>query len=159
MAFGGRGCAPAGRQRTREMKKLILPALAVAALLMVEGCLATLNPTADPFVVRVEQSQTTAFATFDFVLHMDQSNRSFWQTNAPGFHRFCEALRTPVLYKTNQVPRCVAAQLNVDDLKAVYKAEKSAGNSNALYLSWSVLSSLISQSTSWSNIITNPIYP
>lgn len=135
------------------MKNLLI--LPLALLL---GC-ATLKPGADPFVVRVEQTQSVAMSTFDFVLHLDQSNRPFWRTNAPGFHNFCEWLRTPQPYGGTNVPRCIAMQANLDDLKAAYKASKTAGSSNVLWNAWSVLNAAISQSGSWSNIITSPVYP
>jgi hypothetical protein len=135
------------------MKKLI-PFIAVVALIM--GC-ATLNPNADVFVVRVEQAQTAANATFDFVLHMDNANRSMWMTNAPAFHNYCNWLRTPQAYGAQSVSRAVAMQLNVDDLKAAYKASRTTGSSNALWSAWSVLNQAILQSTSWSNIITTPV--
>jgi len=138
-------------------KLLIIPLL---ALFIVTGMTCRpLDPGADPFVVRVEQSQTVANATFDFVLNLDQSNRPFWRTNAPAFHQFCEWLRTPQKYGTNTVPRAVLIELNVSDLKLAYKASRTSGNSNALWSAWSVLNQAIIQSTSWSNIVTTPTHP
>lgn len=134
------------------------PLFLVAGLVALIGC-AVLQPGADPFVVRVEQSQSAAMASFDFVLHLDHANRSFWKTNAPEFHQFAEWLRTPQMYGTNPVSRCVAIQLNVDDLKLAYKQAKTAGSSNALWNAWTVLNAAILQSTSWSNIITTPAHP
>lgn len=93
------------------------------------------------------------------VLRLDNANRSFWQTNAPGFHNFCEWLRTPMDYAAGKVPRCIAIQLNVDDLKGAYKFSKTAGNSNALFTAWAMLNAAMIQTTSWSNIITSPIKP
>ena len=55
-------------------------------------------------------------------------------------------------------PRFVVMQLNVDDLKTAYKNEKSAGNSNKLFLSLSVLKDALNQANSWSNVITAPIH-
>ena len=128
------------------------------AAMLYTGC-ASLNPGADPLVVRTEQTLTGASSTFDFVLGFDNANRGFWKTNAPAFHNFCEWLRTPQAFGTNVVPRCVAMELNVDDLKLAYQSSKSTGNSNALYLAWSVLDSAIGQTLSWSNIITAPTHP
>lgn len=122
------------------------------------GC-QTLNPGADPFVVRVEQTQMGALATFDFIVYMDHANRAFWRTNAPAFHNFAEWLRTPQSYGTSVVSRSVAIQLNVDDMKLAYKASKTAANSNALWSAWMVLNTAINQSLSWSNIITSPTHP
>lgn len=130
----------------------------VPILALLVSC-ATLQPGADPFVVRVEQTQTGALATFDFILRIDHSNRSFWLTNAPGFHNFAEWLRTPQAYGTNSVSRCVAMQLNVDDLKMAYKASKTTGSSNVLWSAWAMLNAAIVQSTSWSNIVTTPTHP
>lgn len=122
------------------------------------GC-QTLNPGADAFVVRVEQTQMGALATFDFIVYMDHANRTFWRTNAPAFHNFAEWLRTPQSYGTSVVSRSVAIQLNVDDMKLAYKASKTAANSNALWSAWMVLNTAINQSLSWSNIITTPTHP
>lgn len=136
------------------MKKLITVFIAT----LIVGC-ATLNPGADPLVVRTEQTLSAARYTFDFVLNVDNLNRSFWITNAPALHNFCEWLRTPQTYGTNTVARCVVMQLNVDDLKLAYKASKNTGSSNALWSAWSVLNAAVDQTVSWSNIITSPIHP
>jgi hypothetical protein len=132
---------------------------AIALAIVMVGC-ATLNNGSDAFVVRVEQSETAANATFDLVLHVDHADRGFWRTNAPAFHSFCEWLRTPQAYGAagSSVPRCVAMQLNLDDLKLAYKASKTTGTSNALWSSWMVLNTAITQSTSWSNIVTTPTH-
>jgi hypothetical protein len=140
------------------MKRLSnVPHVAVVSLLLA-GC-ATLNPGADPFVVRVEQTQTAAGATIDMVLRIDNADRGMWKSNAPAFHNFCEWMRTPTPYGSNTLPRSVVLQLNVDDLKLAYRASRSTGSSNALYSAWSVLQTVFSQSASWSNIISNPVHP
>ncbi len=132
--------------------------VAAAAALFI-GCVA-LSPGADPFVVRVEQSQTAAAATFDMILNVELASPAYWKTNAAPFYQFCEWLKTPVTYCAAAsgtcipCPRCVVMQLNVDDLKVAYKLSKTTGNSNALWSAWSVLNTAIGQSTSWSNIVT-----
>lgn len=141
-----------------KIKRTVVVGLVALAIV---GC-ATLNKGADPFVVRVEQTQTVANATFDFVLHVDQADRGFFRTNAPGFHAFCEWLRTPMTYAgtvTSTVPRCVDMQLNVSDLKLAYKQSRTGGNSNALYSVWVVLNSAIGQASSWSNIVATTTHP
>lgn len=120
---------------------------------------ATLNPGADAFVVRVEQTQTAAGATFDFILRIDSVDRGFWKTNSPAFHNLCEWMRTPQLYGSNALPRVVVMQLNVDDLKTAYRASRSVGSSNALYSAWQVLQTAFSQASSWSNIVVTPVHP
>ena len=126
------------------------------------GC-ATLNKGADPLVVRAEQAELGAEATFDLILHLDNADRGYWRTNAPAFHHFAEWLRTPQQYatvKTNVVvARAVAMQLNVDDLKLEYKQVKTVDSSNSLFLAWATLNAAMGQANSWSNIISNPVHP
>lgn len=140
------------------MRTKLYTALALAFAIIVVGC-ATLNPGADPLVVRVEQVETSASATFDMVLRVDNAQRGFWITNAPAFHNFCEWLRTQTPYSTNTVARCVAMQLNVDDLKLAYKSAKTTGNSNALYTAFGVLTAAVGQASAWETIVTTPTHP
>lgn len=99
------------------------PALAVFLLvLFIAGC-ASLQPTANPLVVRAEQTEKAAFATFEMVLHVDDSNRPFWSTNAASFHQFCEWLRQPtVVNVTNTLPRGAAIILTLDNTKKAYQS-------------------------------------
>lgn len=133
-----------------------LTALALAALVV--SC-ASLNKGADPLVVRTEQVQTAARATFDLVLTVDNTDRGFWRTNAPAFHNFCEWLRTPSNYKGATVPRCISAELLVDDAKTSYKVAKNVTNSNTLWTAVLVLQELSAQATAWQAIVTLPTYP
>jgi hypothetical protein len=135
----------------------LLCSLALAGLIV--SC-AHLAPGADPLVVRVEQGLSTAATTFMLVLHEDQAERSFWMTNAPAFHTFCEWLRTPIDYQgSNHLARCDVMQLNIDDLKLSYKEAKTVGNSNALYTAFAVFNGVVIQATSWKNIVRTPIHP
>ena len=135
-----------------------IPALLFGfGLLAFTGCVA-IAPGSSPFVVNVERSLTVGQGTFDFVLHLDQTDRGFFQTNAPAFHQFCEWLRTPTPVATTNAPRSLAILINTQELKRIYKADRSAGNSNDLYAAWLVLDGAILQSHSWSNIITRPIH-
>jgi len=143
--------------RTFKLTGLLLPLLAAVAFIalpLLPGC-ATLDPNADPFVVRTEQVQKQADATFDFLLGVDNADRGFWRTNAPALHNFCEYLRTPIAVSpTHNSPRILAIERNVQDLKVQYKANRSAGNSNLLYQISSELSLLVLQGNSWSNIVS-----
>ena len=141
----------------KRIRSACLFAAFTAALVWLVAC-ASLNPGADAFVVRVEQAQTAAGATFDLVLRVDNSDRGFWRTNAPAFHQFCEWLRTPQKMQGSNVARAVALQLNVDDLKFAYKQSNTTGNSNALWTAFRVLSAVISQADSWQVIIEAPTY-
>lgn len=103
----------------KPKQAVVIASLALA--LFIGGC-ATVSPTANQLVVRCEQSQTVTFSTFDAVVHLDDSNRAFWKTNAPEFHAFAEWLRQPVvLNATNTLPRGAAIIWSVDQTKLTYK--------------------------------------
>lgn len=149
------------------MKKKILNALLLAvwivslAAIITPGCV-TPQPGADPFVIKVEQSQSLANATVQFVLDIDNSNRPFWRTNAPAYHQFCEWLRTPVPWgnpPTNTLVRALAIQWNVQEAKLAYKQNRGPEGSNTLFAAWSLMNTVINQSVSWSNIVTQPVHP
>jgi len=138
-------------------KKILTPfaaAIAIAAcLIFAPGC-ATVAPGNDPIVVRAEQVEAGAIASFDLVLNLDQANRPFWRTNAPGFHQFCEFLRAPqVVNITNTAPRGVAMVLSLQQVKADYRASRAS--SNLLEVAISTLSSAVGQAKSWMSIVTN----
>lgn len=135
------------RTRARNLWPLAL-ALALA------GC-AALQMGADPLIVRTEQTQTVARATFDLVLNVDHADRGFWRTNAPLFHRFCEDLRRAVPYGGSNVARVLATELQVDDLKRSYQASKTDGTARALDAALAVLTTLTRQAASWEAIVTN----
>lgn len=137
---------------------LVLGLAISTATLLSPGC-ATLAPGADPLVVRTEQGLSTANATFDFLLHVDNADRGFWRTNAPAMHNFCEWLRTPLNYQGSNVARCVEMQLQLDDLKLAYKASKTANASNSLYVALGTFTAVVGQVNAWSNVITSPIKP
>ena len=141
-------------------KKPVALILGLALLVdaFIVGC-AALKPGADPLVVRVEQAQSAASPTFDMVLRLDNAERDWWKTNAPAFHTWCEWLRTSTPYQGTNIARCLVMQFNVDDLKQSYKANKTAGGSNALYTAFGTLSTALSQSSSWINIVTNSVHP
>ncbi len=118
------------------------------------GCV-QLQPGADPLVVRAEQLETTATASFDLVVSVDGSERAFWATNAPAFHQFAEWLRTPIMETPNpNERRGLALILQLDDAKAQYLINKSS--SNALLKAISDLSFAESQASAWATIIKTP---
>jgi hypothetical protein len=128
-----------------------MAAFALTTVLFVTGC-APLQPGADPLVVNVERAELVGKSTFDLILNVDNSNRSYWATNAPAFHEFCQWLRQrQTIERTNTLPRCVAMVLSLDDVKLDYKAARSS--SNALTEALATFSSVLNQATSWSNVI------
>lgn len=137
-----------------------LSLLISAILTLAPGCrlLSPITPGNDPLVVRAEQVQAGAIASFDLVLNVDQANRGFWRTNAPGFHQFCEWLRAPqVVNITNTAPRGVALVLSLQQVKADYKAARAS--SNLLAVAMGTLSSAVNQAQAWLTIVTNTPTP
>jgi len=118
------------------------------------GC-ANLQSGADPIIVRAEQLETTATASFDLVVSVDNSDRGFWRTNAPAFHQFAEWLRTPVPTASNpNEPRGLGMILLVDSAKLQYQMNKS--QSNLLFSAMSDLAFAESQASAWSTIVKTP---
>lgn len=121
-------------------------------VLVFVGC-ATLQPGADPLVVRAQQLETTADASFQLVVSVDNSDRGFWRTNAPAFHNFAEWLRTPVPTASNpNEPRGLGMILLVDADVLAYRANKS--QSNILISAISDLSLVAAQAQAWSAIVS-----
>lgn len=126
----------------------------IVAMFVFVGCVA-LQPGADPLVVRVEQGETLAKSSFDFVVNVDESNRGFWMTNAPALHNFAEWLRAPVTLNGNtNEPRGIAMILTVDAAKLSYQADKSSFNSNILMTVFGVLTQAQQQASAWQIIAT-----
>jgi hypothetical protein len=134
------------------MKKIV----SIIAVAILCGC-STLNPGADPIVVNAERVETVAASAFDTVVNLDNSNRSFWATNAPAFHKFAEWLRTPVtIESTNALRRGLAMVKLVDDAKVIYKSNSS--QSNILIQAVADLQIAISQAQAWQTIVQTPTH-
>lgn len=128
----------------------------IVGMFIIVGC-ASLQPTADPLVVRTEQAEQLTSASFDFVVTFDDSNRDYWRTNAPAFHNFAEWLRTPVPTSgTNTERRGLMMIEQVDAAKTEYQDLKTMDSSNNLFLLVHGLESLQKQASAWSVIVKSP---
>lgn len=133
-----------------KAKILLLTLVSGAMALLFSSC-KTLQPGADPLIVRTEQTETIAKATFDTVLNFDNSNRAYWQTNAPAFHNFCEWLRAPQTVEvTNTLPRAAAMLISLDDTKLAYKS--AAVSSNVLVEALATVQAALNQAQAWTTI-------
>ena len=109
------------------MKRLFTSFLLVG-FLAVSGC-AALQKGSDPLVVRAEQTQSIAYSAFETAMLVDNANRTFWKTNTPAFHLWCENMREPIVFNgTNIFPRGIAILKTLDDVKLSYKAGYSGTN-------------------------------
>lgn len=133
---------------------LRFPAVALVAL-FIYGC-STVQPGEDPLVVRTEQTEATAKASFDLVLNIDHANRPFWRTNAPAFHSFCEWLRQPqTVDLTNTLPRASALIWQLNTVKNNYMLARAG--SNDVVTALTTLQSAVNQAQAWQTIIqSNP---
>lgn len=142
--------SPAQSQGTLPLNLILFGAV---VSIFAAGCVG-LQPGADPLVVRVEQTETVAKSTFDLVLGVDDSNRPFFATNAPPFHRFCEWLREPqTVEQTNTLPRCSAMLLSLDDVKLDYKAARVS--SNDVFIVLQTVNGAMAQANAWLTVVTN----
>jgi hypothetical protein len=127
--------------------------LTIVSSLFLAAC-ASLKPGADALVVRAEQTEASAKASFDLLLSIDHSDRGFWKTNLPAFHGFCEWLREPqIALVTNILPRASAMILSVNAVKRDYILSKSY--SNSLVSAIAVLESACAEAGTWHFIVTN----
>lgn len=129
------------------MKKLINTTLLIAAL-AVAGCKTI---TGDPVVVRAEQSIAIGNATLNAAVHVDDSNRAFFRTNAPAFHSFCEWLRTPVIVPPLRVaePRGIAIIESANVVKQAYKHTRGTNELNQLVQALATIETATAQAQGW----------
>lgn len=108
--------------------------------LMLTGC-STVAPGSDPLVVRAQQVETTAYSAFDTLLKIDNANRAFFATNAPGVHAFAEQLRQPVMDGTNATRQGLLWVTQLDRITQAY--ETNGASSNAVESAISVVNTAI----------------
>lgn len=143
------------KRKTSRLKSFLFPSLIAAFiafdLIFAAGCV-KLMPGADPLIVRAEQTEQAAKASFDLVLSVDHLDRGFWRTNAPAFHSFCEWLRQPQpAMKTNLLPRGAAMIADLNDVKNTYRLAHS--ESNALITAIATLGAVNEKAAAWSAIV------
>jgi hypothetical protein len=127
---------------------LIVLTIGLAALVFGAVACAHVQPGNDPLVVHVEQVQTTAKGAFDLVLNVDNANRNFYRTNAPGFHSFCEWLRVPTATSDGgTLPRASAMLWTLDAEKLAYK--NGTATSNAVTTALVIVTESVNQAQTW----------
>lgn len=119
-------------------KNKIIGSLLLISALILTGCnLLRVDPGNDPLVVNAERTVQMAGASFDMINQIDNANRGFWRTNAPGFHNFAEWLRFPLVpkittnsgvVKTNVLRRGLAMIDGLNEVKLSYKKAKVSSN-------------------------------
>lgn len=114
----------------------------LAAIWLLAGC-TTLQPNADPVVVRAEQSIQVAFATLDTFLKVDHANRELFKTSLPEVHKFAEYLRAPV--GNPPAPRGISYIESAVKVKNAYKLNRTAENKASLVTALATLETLIQQ--------------
>jgi uncharacterized lipoprotein len=90
-------------------------------VILVAGC-ATVAPTADPVLVRAQQSYATAVNTCDLLFNIELDNRTLIESKLPGTHATVDKIKTQA--KT-YLPKLLSA---ID----TYAAAKTAANASTL---------------------------
>jgi hypothetical protein len=152
--------SPDPAPNAQPVKMTILPPASSAVLLVLSaasflaGC-APLKPGVNALVVNVERTETLAKSTFDLVLNVDNSQRGFYATNAPEFHKFCQWLRrSQTVEGTNTLPRAAAILVSLDDVKLAY--ESGSASSNELVTALSTVTETLNQAAAWSTLLVKP---
>lgn len=137
-----------------HIKRSLLSLVFVAACTaLFFGC-ANIQPGEDPLVVRCEQTEATAKASFDMVLNIDHADRGFWKTNAPAFHSFCEWLRQPqVVNQTNELPRASAMIWSLNNVKVNYQIGRQT--SNDVVTALLTLQGAVNEAQAWVTVTKN----
>jgi hypothetical protein len=126
---------------------VIACALAFAVLVLLSGC-KTLQPGADPVVVRTEQSLTIAQATFDTFLKLDDADRPLVKHQLPAVHNFAEWLREPMPISPGStviVARWAEMVAAADRVKLAYQANRTPENRANLVTALATLEVAVSE--------------
>lgn len=125
--------------------------------LLVLGACSTIQPGNDPLIVETERVLTVGKGTMELVTDVDESNRTFWATNAPAFHQFVEWLRVKVtVNETNIMRRGPAILTSLNTVKLEYKQHKAS--SNAVYTALATAQSVLNQAQLWlATVNTNTV--
>lgn len=108
-----------------KLNKLLLTG---ALAIILTGC-AALAPTANPLVVRAQQTQAIGYTTIKSFVTLEHNNEAFVKANIPAMHTYAEWLRAPqVINATNVYPRGIAFFKSLDAIVVQYK--KGTADSN-----------------------------
>lgn len=119
------------------MKFLAVILLAVS----LAGC-STLNPNADPVLVRTEQVERVAFDTFDTYVRLVAAHEAKVKQVAPVAYQFAEWLRAK---GPDGKPRGIAMVKSLDATRRAYKANRSAANKASLLSALAVIESALAE--------------
>ena len=98
------------------------------ALFGATGC-ATLQPGADPVVVRAEQTEQVAFATFDTFVHLVADHEADVQAKVPAAFTFAEWLRAK---EADGTPRGLALVNSLSTVRRAYASHRTPENQASL---------------------------
>lgn len=122
------------------MKNLSLALLCFP--LLFAGCFATLKPGADAVVVRAQQAEQMAFATFDTYLKMVHAHEAKVKSTAPAAYDFAEWLRAK---QPDGQPRGLAMIESLGRVRRAYAANRTTEGKSSLLSALSALQSSIAE--------------
>ena len=106
------------------------------------GC-ASLQPGADPVVVRCQQAERVAFSTFDTFVHLVADNEVRVKSIAPAAFDFAEWLRAKQLDGT---PRGLSMISSLGRVRRAYEANRSADNKASVLSALAALQAAVTES-------------
>lgn len=120
--------------------KTIVRLLSILALATFAGC-ASLQPGADPIIVRAQQTERVAFETFDTFLRLEHKHAARIRSAAPAVSKFAEWLREP----QPDGPRGIALVRSLGNVRRAYAAAKTPDNKARLSTALDALSAALAE--------------
>lgn len=108
------------RFNIRDAVERVLTFVALALLTFGLGGCRSVEPGHDPLIVRVEQAETLAFATFDTFLKIEHAQRANTRLYFPEAHAFAEHLRER---RPDGQPRGIGYILDLQEVKSAYRRD------------------------------------
>lgn len=105
------------------------------------GC-ANLKPGADPVIVRAEQVEQVAFATFDTFVHLVAQHEDEVKERVPAAYQFAEWLRAK---GPSGLPRGIALVKSLDTVRKAYKANRTPENKAGVASALAALESALAE--------------
>ncbi|MEQ2008125.1 MAG: hypothetical protein ABMA26_15110 [Limisphaerales bacterium] len=110
--------------------------------LVLTGC-ATLQPGADPLVVRCQQAEATAFATFDTFVHLVADHETKVRATVPAAYTFAEWLRAK---GPDGTPRGLAMISSLGNVRRAYAASRTPEHKASLVSALAALQAAVAES-------------
>lgn len=114
----------------------------LSSVLLLCGC-ASLQPGADPLVVRCQQAEATAFATFDTFVHLVADHEAKVKATVPAAFAFAEWLRAK---QPDGLPRGLSLVESLGTVRRAYAANRTPAGKASLLSALASLQAAVAES-------------